>query len=80
MDELSPEWAQAHENHLASRRSQAVVVYCHNRSCERYGEGINALYEEEYGQGWTTPEDCECGRPWSFDPTPYEEDEDGEDI
>jgi hypothetical protein len=75
MQEGTPEFAAAHERHLAGYRSSVVEVYCHNRECERYGEAITVGYEEEYGQGWTTPEHCECGDDWSFDPTPLDEEE-----
>jgi hypothetical protein len=51
----------AHERHLAGYRHSEIVVYCPNPLCSRFAEPTEVDYEEEYGQGWITPEDCwEC--------------------
>lgn len=68
----------AHDRWLANYRSYETEVYCTNRACVRFGQPQTVRYEEEYGQGWTTPEECEdCkGGEFSFDPPPEEEDDD----
>ena len=67
----------AHDRWLANYHSSSETAYCQNGGCSN-AEGISVYYESEYGQGWTTPEDCPlCGGELSFDQLP-EEDEDDE--
>jgi len=55
-----------------------ATVYCHNRACADYGQPQSVLYEEEYGAGWYTPEECPtCFEEWHEDaPVEEEVDED----
>jgi hypothetical protein len=55
----------AHERHLARYRRRDVEVFCSNEGCVN-AAGATVLYEEEYGQGWLSPEECPaCGHPWA---------------
>lgn len=47
----------AHDRWLANYHFSEEVAYCEKIDCPN-AEGIAVYYEEEYGQGWTTPEDC----------------------
>ena len=47
----------AHDRWLARYRHSEEEMFCANRDCPHH-EGITVDYEEEYGQGWTTPEEC----------------------
>jgi len=66
-----------HDRWLANYRRYDTEVYCATRACPEYGKALKVTYEEEYGQGWTTPEECsECGAQFSFDAPPEKEDDD----
>ena len=53
------------------RRDQDATVFCHNKACADYGEPQGVMYEEEYGAGWYTPEECPaCGGEWSEESPP----------
>lgn len=68
MREGDYEFGIAHARHLASYRRGEVEVYCINRSCDHFGDPTVVTYEEEYGQGWTDPEECPyCHGEWSYD-------------
>ena len=57
----------AHDRWLANYHASSETAYCQNAKCEN-AEGISVYYESEYGQGWTTPEDCPvCGGELGFD-------------
>ena len=66
----------AHDRWLANYSSQQTDAYCVNPKCERYGEPQSVRYEQEYGQGWITPEECpECKDGLDLDAPPELEDE-----
>lgn len=53
--------AGAHDRYLAAYRRHPMTVYCANRACPNH-DGIEVMFESEYGQGWITPEECPaCG-------------------
>jgi len=54
-----------------------ITVYCVNAACPN-ADGLTALYENEYGQGWITPEDCPVCHSELLD-EPKEEDDDDDD-
>ena len=57
-----------HDRWLARYRHHVQEVFCTNPKCTNH-EGIEVEYEEEYGMGWTTPEDCPvCHHEFMFDP------------
>ncbi len=60
----------AHDQWLANYHRSYETVYCDNVKCSN-SEGITVLYEEEYGQGSISPEDCpQCRGNLSFDAPP----------
>ena len=67
----------AHDNWLAGYRKSTTEVWCSNPACDLYEDGLIVDYEEEYGAGWTTPEECpRCGADLLFDkPDPIEDEE-----
>jgi hypothetical protein len=69
-----------HDRWLANYHASSETAYCQDASCPN-AEGIAVYYEEEYGQGWTTPEDCPiCNGPLGFDaPEATDDEEEDED-
>lgn len=68
-----------YDSYLAGYRRQTVEVWCRNKECDNHSGPTTVTYEEEYGAGWTTPEECDrCGGEWTFD-APDEEDEDDDE-
>ena len=66
-----------HDRYLAAYRRRDEEMWCVNRECANHENSIDVTYEEEYGQGWTTPEDCPlCHSDLTFD-KPDEEEEGG---
>lgn len=64
----------AHDRHLTQYRHSPETVWCSNPACPNHsGVGVEVTYESEYGQGWYTPEECECGGEWLED-EPKDED------
>jgi hypothetical protein len=58
----------AHDRWLAHYTHSEETAYCTNPKCDNHADGIAVHYEEEYGQGWTTPEDCPvCHANLTFD-------------
>lgn len=52
------------------------VAWCANKACVMYAREIDVKIEEEYGQGWATPEDCPtCNEPLVWE-KPEEDEED----
>jgi len=78
MRETDAEFGVAHDRYLANYTSYDTDAYCINPKCERYGEPYPVRYEEEYGQGSISPEECsDCGDGLSLDlPEPIEEEDD----
>ena len=68
----------AHDRWLANYHQNVETAYCTNATCGNHADGLTVLYEEEYGQGWTTPEECPlCYGDLTFDaPDPPDDDED----
>ncbi len=67
----------AHDRYLANHRWMRETVWCSNPKCEHHTEGVEVVYESEYGQGWYDPEECACGGEWLED-KPKEDDDDAE--
>jgi len=66
-----------HEAWLADYKSYQTDAFCSNPACARYGEPVTVLYEQEYGQGWISPEECgECRQSLSLDAPPERDEED----
>ncbi len=57
----------AHDRHLANYRWEQVRVWCDNPACPAHQDGVDVVYESEYGQGAYTPEECGCGGDWLED-------------
>lgn len=71
----------AHDRWLANYQTHPAEAYCTNAKCERYGEPVNVVYEEEYGQGTISPEDCAtCRGSLSLDAPPELEDDDDDEA
>lgn len=59
-----------HDRYLAAYSRRPEEMWCVNRECENHENSIDVVYEEEYGQGWTTPEECPiCHSDLTFTPT-----------
>lgn len=66
----------AHDRWLAHYNTSLVTMWCLNPSCDNHTEPVTVRYEEEYGQGWTTPEDCpSCHADLTFDKPEIEEED-----
>ena len=60
----------AHDRYLARYSRRNEEMWCVNLKCDNHENSIDVVYEEEYGQGWTTPEDCPiCHSDLTFTPT-----------
>lgn len=69
----------AHDSWLARYRRSEADVWCSNPKCGLHADGATVTYEEEYGQGWYTPEECYvCHSDWLSEPPPEKEDDDDE--
>lgn len=69
----------AHDRWLANYKHSVETAYCTRAGCDNHLDGLVVDYEEEYGQGWTQPEDCPlCHHDLTFDrpDPPDDEDED----
>jgi len=77
MRETDAEFGQMHDRWLANYQHRTEEVWCSNPKCDNYEDGLDVLYEEEFGAGWTTPDECpRCGSELLFDkPDPIEEEE-----
>jgi hypothetical protein len=57
----------AYDRYLAGYRSSTETVWCSNPACPNHTEAVEVTYEFEYGAGWYSPEECECGGDWLED-------------
>jgi hypothetical protein len=58
----------AHDRHLAAYRAYTTTAWCAYPECAEYAQAIIVDYEEEYGQGTITPEEClSCGANLTLD-------------
>ena len=57
----------SHDAHLAQYRLSTCEVWCDNPTCPNHADPVTVQYESEYGFGWLTPEECECGGGWLDD-------------
>lgn len=48
----------AHDRYLARYQHYVTDAWCANPACANHRDPIIVDYEEEYGAGWTQPEEC----------------------
>ncbi len=51
----------------AHDRRYTTEAWCSNPACPHHEEAVEVTFESEYGQGWFTPEECDCGGHWLED-------------
>ena len=82
MRESDAEFGVAHDAMLANYHHSYETMWCENPTCANHQDGLTVLYESEYGQGWTTPEDCPLchghlnDEPGQYDPSDATDDDD----
>ena len=67
MRETDAAFGDAHARHLADYREGTAQVWCSDPACPNSDQPTTVGWTSEYGQGWYTPEQCDCGSEWTED-------------